>query len=406
MIIGIDASRANVGEKTGTELYSFEVIRRMVPQFNGHTVRLYSREPLEPVLRNLGPGVEERVLRWPPGILWSHLRLSWELLRHRPDVLFVPADTVPLVHPRRTVTTIHDLGFERFPQLYRRTSVQRRLGWLRPLVHFGVRLFTLGRYSASEVDYHRWSVRHAIRAASHLLTISEFSRREIHDLFGVPISRISVTYLGVTPADTYDAIEQRAIDEILQHWRLTKPFFLFIGRLELKKNIKHVLIAYRSYRQQVKDPIDLVLLGPPGNGWAECAPLVNGPDVAGSIHQLGWQPEAIRMVLQRAATALVFASRYEGFGIPAAESLSAGVPVVASRAGSLPEVLGPCAIYVNADDPADIARGLVAVSTDEKQRGELRQSGRERVRRFTWDRTATLTRQAIEAALAGQVEKW
>ena len=119
MIIGIDASRANSLEKTGTEFYSWYLIRELTRQHPEHRFRLYTREPLRDGLEQLGEHVEARVLIWRPGLLWSHLRLSWELLWHRPDMLFVPADTVPLYHPKKTITTIHDVAFERWPEAYR-----------------------------------------------------------------------------------------------------------------------------------------------------------------------------------------------------------------------------------------------------------------------------------------------
>lgn len=389
MVIGIDASRANQREKTGTEWYSWHLIRALAPLLRQHTLKLYTREALETGLQNLGPHLQEVILRWPPGILWSHLRLSWELWRHQPDVLFVPADTVPLVHPPRTVTTIHDVGFERFPELYRRTSVQRRLGWLRPLIHLLVRIFTLGRYSASEVDYHRWSVRHALRSSQTILTVSEFSKKEIVETLGADPKAIVVTHLGVKQPVEYDQIDQAAAQAVLLRLGLNKPFFLFLGRLESKKNIGQIIRGYTAYRQLVQEPLDLVLAGGPGNGWAEVEPLVRA--AGDCIHVLGWQASEVISVLQKSARTFIFLSEYEGFGLPPLESLSAGVPVLASRAGSLPEVLGDCALYVDHQDIHDIAHGLHLITTDEALRSRLRVCGRSRVIQFTWDRTAAIT---------------
>lgn len=395
MIIGLDASRANVAERTGTEKYSFEVIRRMLPMLHEHQFRLYVREPLLPDWPPLPSNVEVRVLQWAPGVLWTHLRLSWELFWHRPDVLFVPADTVPLVHPKKTISTIHDVAFERFPELYRGASVQRRLGWLRPLIHVAVRILTLGRYSASERDYHRWSVRQAVRTCSNLLTVSEFSKQEIVSLLDVDPTRITVTYPGVHQPEYFSSISPDRRSSTLQKLQLTKPFFLFVGRLEKKKNIGLLIQAYKKYVKETADPIDLVLVGTPGFGWDEQLTIVSASPLKDHIHILGWQNDEVVDVLLCTATALLFLSQYEGFGLPALESLSAGVPVVSSRHGSLPEVIGTSGIFVDTDNLESVVKAMRQVVEDQPLRQKLIDSGRRQVVQYTWEQTAKKTFQGL-----------
>lgn len=396
MIIGIDASRANVAERTGTERYAWEVIRRMVPMLTEHQVRLYVREPLLPDWPVIPSNVEVCVLRWPPVVLWTHLRLSWELLLRKPDVLFVPADTVPLIQPKKTISTIHDVAFERFPELYRGASVQRRLGWLRPIIHAAVRIFTLGQYSASERDYHRWSVRQAIRACSKILTVSEFSKQEIISLLGVNPSHITVTHLGVDQPEFFSAISPSERTTILAQLQLTKPFFLYIGRLEKKKNIAIVVQAYKKYVERVAEPIDLALLGAPGFGWDEVEPLCATEQLKNRIHVLGWQSHDVANVLRCTATSMLLLSQYEGFGLPALEAMSAGVPLVASRHGSLPEVIGTSAVFVDTDNLESVVTGLEQVASDDDLRQRLIAAGQQHVRQFTWDKT---TKETVAALL-------
>lgn len=399
MVIGIDASRANVTERTGTERYAWEVIRRLVTRFTDHRVRLYVRESLRQDWGKLDDHVDVRILRWPPGILWSHLRLAWELLWHRPDVLFVPADTVPLVHPAATVTTIHDVAFERFPELYRRASVQRRLSWLRPVVHLLVRLVTLGRYGASEIDYHRWSVRHALRTCRRILTVSEFSKREIVEVLGADPHHITVTPIGVRQPEYFSALTEEHCRRVLSSVGCRMPFFLFLGRLEKKKNIQVLVAAYIGLQREMPDAPDLVLAGSPGYGWSEAEQLIDTSPRPQAIHVLGWQPDEVVDALQRLATALVFLSAYEGFGIPALESLSARVPVIANRAGSLPEVLGPAALFVDAQRQTDIVQAMRRIVADHDLRRSVQAAGVERVGQYTWDATADVTERTIREML-------
>lgn len=404
MIIGIDASRANAREKTGTEWYSWHLIRALAPRLQGHTIRLYVREPLESGLRDLGSHVETRVLSWRAGLLWSHLRLSWELLWHRPDLLFVPADTVPLFHPSTTVTTIHDVAFERWPELYRGRSVQRRLGWLRPLIHLAVRIFTLGRYSASERDYHRWSARHALRSSQRVLTVSEFSKREIVETLGADPDQIVVTPLGVRQPTEINEHLLKSDGDVQRRAGVNRPYFLFIGRLEQKKNIGLLLESYVAYRQRVTDPVDLVLLGAPGFGWNEAEKKIQ-TQVRQFIHQLGWVNEQDRWVWQAGAHGFVFLSAYEGFGLPPLESFSVGVPVLASRAGSLPEVLGDGAMLTASHNPGEIAELLIDLDTNQSLRQQLVVRGRQQVQKFTWDRTAMKTLEVFQRLMPGLARK-
>lgn len=398
MILGIDASRANVKEKTGTERYSWEVIRRLPKLLPDVTIRLYSREPLEEDLQNLGPNVESVVLNWKPGVLWTHIRLAWELFLRTPDVLFVTADTVPLFHPKKTVTTIHDVAFERYPELYRGKSVQRSMGPLRPFIHLAVRLVTFGRYSASERDYHRWSVRHALRSCIQIFTVSDFSKKEIIELLGADASRITVTHLGVHQEEYFQAISTETKLQVQKKFPLPPQFFFFLGRLETKKNIDGLLQGFSQYCQQSPSGIPLILAGNPGYGWEETWAKVPH-DVRRHIHHIGFISDTEAAVLQSLATAFIMVSRYEGFGMPPVESLAAGVPVIASRWGSLPEVLGPAAYYVNGDQQQEIAGAFDAVVRDTHLRNELISQGKRWVRQFTWERTAQITADTLRPLL-------
>lgn len=400
MVIGLDASRANLAQRTGTERYAFEVIRRLPSLLPTHHFVLYTRETPLDELTNLGPNVDYRALSWPLGFLWSHLRLSWELWRRPVDLLFVPANTVPLWHPRRVVTTIHDVAFERFPELYRGRSVQRKLRWMRPVVHLLVRVVTGGRYSASERDYHRWSSRHAVRVSRRLLTVSNFSKQEIVATLGADPGRIVVTPLGVPPTETWTIFQPDEIDECRQRLNLVRPYFLFMGRLETKKNIDGLVKAYLLYRQHVRRPCDLVLMGQPGFGWENIIDLANQSIRQGFLHQLGWANETDKAKVLLGARAFFFPSRYEGFGIPAVEAQIAGIPVVASRVTALPEVLGPGAYWVNPDSIEDMAKGLVEIDRDEHLRQELIATGRRWSRRYSWVSTAQQTARVLESAAA------
>ena len=279
MIIGIDASRANKDVKTGTEWYSYLLIEHLkivIP--SNVTVRLYSREALRGELAALPTNWEERVLNWPLKYLWTLLRLSLEMQMNPPDLLFIPAHGLPLILPKRTVATIHDIGFERFPELYRRRAL-----W-----------------------YHRFVVRRALKRSSAIITISEWTKKEIESVFESTKTPIFVIPLAHDERRYHKDISidlQRAAQK---RYNIKPPYFFFIGRLEKKKNVERLIKAFvffldrasapstfdqnyhtieydsfgridRNSNQNSKksnDEWSLVLVGPRGYGFAEADTLI------------------------------------------------------------------------------------------------------------------------------------
>ncbi|MBI3115203.1 MAG: glycosyltransferase family 4 protein [Candidatus Kerfeldbacteria bacterium] len=397
MIIGIDASRATVREKTGTEWYSQYIIEHLVLRHPEVTFWLYSKEPLGPPLSGLlGPRVVNKVLQWPAALLWSQLRLSLEMLWRRPDVLFVPAHTIPLIHPRATVTTCHDAGFEAFPELYGQTPIGPRRGWQRTLVSLLVRLVTLGRYGNSELDYHRFSMRLALRRAARVITVSRFSRDEFVRSYGADPNRFTIIPHGATPTS---AGERHAGKSAPARSGLTRPYILSIGRLERKKNVAGALSTYGLLQRRLRDAPDFVLVGKAGVGFDEIQRALNAVPHPERVHQLSWVPADDLESLWRDARAFFFPSFYEGFGMPVLDAFRHGVPVVASNIGALREVSGDAALLADPNDHQQLAEHLYRVLTDDALRHQLRERGTRQAAHFPdWDTVADQTFRVLTRA--------
>lgn len=387
MLIGIDASRANLAERTGTEWYSLEIIRALVQQRSDDRFILYLQAPPLPELKDLGPNVDHRVLRWPPKFLWSQLRLGWEMFRRPPDVLFVPAHTMPLIHPARTVVTIHDLGFEHYPQLYRRTLIGGS-GLRGQLMNLVTRLMTIGRFGANELDYHRWSARRAARRAANIITVSDFTKHDVIDRYQADPRRVVTVHHGLNRS-TFQRPDRSVIVATQARFHLTRPYLLYVGRLESKKNITNLIRAFAMVKSE--DDVDLVLIGRPGDGWDEAQQVINDTKLAGRVHVLGWQPNDVYVALLAGATALTFCSNFEGFGLPVIEAFALGTPVIASDTTSLPEIAGDGAILVDPNRPDAMAAAIERLIDHPELRQQMIDRGHHQVERFTWEAAARKT---------------
>jgi glycosyltransferase involved in cell wall biosynthesis len=376
-LIGIDASRANAHERTGTEWYAYYLIQALKKiRIPGLEVVLYSKKFLRDGLEQFPDGWSGRILTWRFARFWNQLRLSWEMRKHPVDLLFQPTHTLPLIRPKRVVTTLHDIGFERLP----------------------------GLYSPAERRYHRQSAKLAVRAASRLLTVSEFSKREIMEVYKVPAERITVTPLAYDPAKYRPDLPEDHKAAVLEKYRLSRPFFIYVGRLEEKKNITNLLHAFSIFKgwRGTGDPVKLLLIGKPGFGFEKIKAEIKKRQLETHLLMPGYVPEEEIPALMASADALLFPSRYEGFGLPILQAQACGTPVVTSNVASMPETAGAGAVFVQPEEPEDIALGMKKLMDESSYRDRLRLAGFENLRRFTWDETARLTMNALLEVLGIQ----
>jgi len=361
MLLGIDASQANREQRSGTEWYAFYLIRQFAALLRDRReikVRLYLRGKARADLAAALPdNFEIKSLRWPIRYFWAQGRLSLEMAFNAPDILFSPAHTIPLVHPKNTFTALHDIGFDDCPELYDRFSL-----W-----------------------YHRFSARFAVRRAKHIFTVSDFSRKRVIEKYRLGPEKISTVYPGYD-RNKYRPYNPNEIGPVLKKYGLSrKNYFLFVGRLEPKKNIQNIIKAYDLFES---------LRGRPGS--AEAIPglilvgrIVKKPQTNNpKVRFLGYIEESDKPALYAGAAAFVFPTLYEGFGLPIIEAQACGAPVITSGSASNPEVAGSGALIVNPNRVSDIAAALQEVLSDETKKTDLIKRGLENVKRFDWRETA------------------
>jgi len=360
MLIGIDASRAFVKTKTGIEEYSYRVIKHLRDSLGD-----------EPVILFLDPRVNEKkyidfdlpskwktkFLRAP--IFWTQARLSLEMIFHPVDVLFVPAHTVPLIHPKNTIVTIHGLEYEFCPEAY---------SWF-------------------ERMYMRWSIKRSCRWASRIIAVSENTKRDLMRLYKVAEGKISVIYEGIGSeiSNFQFPISNKIPNPKISNY---KNYFLFVGRLEDRKNIPGIVEAFEILKRKYKILQKLILVGKFGFGGEEIKNKINASEHKSDIIMTGYLSDEEKYYLLSNADVFLFPTFYEGFGLPILEAQSVGTPVVTSNISSMPEVAGDSAILVDPKDSNAIAEAVHELISDESWKNDIIEKGFENVKRFSWEKCA------------------
>lgn len=364
MLIGIDASRANNAQKTGVEWYAFfliEELKKIVP--DDVKVILYSEKPLEGDLGILPANWSSKVLRWPPRRFWTQIRMSYEMLFQAPDVLFVPAHVFPLIHPKHTVMTVHDVAALRFPKSY----------------NFFERWYSL------------WSAKYAVKHLWKIIVPSLFTKNELKALLNTDQKNIEVLHHGFDHKFTEKKSEIE-IAETLTKYKIQKPFFLSIGRLEEKKNTVGTVRAFEQFKNQDHhDKYQLVLIGKPGYGSEKVEAAIHTSKFAKDIIHPGYVEQRDIAAIFQAAEVFVFPTWYEGFGIPVLEAFAAGVPVITSKNTSTEEIAGDAALRVEPQDIEALADAMQTLCTNADLRQKLVEKGHARVKEFSWEKCARET---------------
>lgn len=361
MRIAVDASRTVVAQRTGTERYSLELLRSLLRLDQENEYSLYFNQAPASDLIPSGPNWQPRVTPLPR--LWTHLRLSRELARDRPDLLFVPAHVLPLRHPTLSVVTIHDLGFRFFPRSH-------------PLVsRLYLELSTL------------WAARRATR----LIAVSESTRRDLQRLYGLAADRVRVVYEGVS-SHFQPVRDPEILAATLQHYGLeSAPYFLALGTIQPRKNLPALLRAFRGLLDSLREPDPgylLALVGRSVGGQDMLAADIERLGLRQKVYRLGYVPDGDLPALYSGALAYVQPSLYEGFGLTVLEALACGAPVVASNTSALPEVVGSAGLLVDPNSPAEMADALRRLVREPVLRTQLADLGQRRAAEFTWERCA------------------
>ncbi|MDO8509658.1 MAG: glycosyltransferase family 1 protein [bacterium] len=360
MLIGIEASHAAKVPRTGVEEACWQMIEALKKEIPPEVeVVLYSHKNLEGDLGVLPKNWCLKILPWRYKKMWSQFALAKELFWHRPDVFFAPGQLLPWFTPKKTLAYIHDSAFLVVPEAYN----------------------FLGR---KYLQLMNWWVMHR---AHILVTSSVFNLSEIRKYYGEKIAaKVAIAPLAYDQGRYHTNWENLKSEDLKQKWDITKPYLIFIGRLETKKNISRLIEAFNQVKKY--HDVQLVLVGKPGVGYEIIKQTLDNSEFKQDIKVLGWVDSIDLSKLLHSAKMLVFPSLYEGFGLPILEAMASGVPIVAGDIPALKEVGGEAALYANPYDFKAIAQKIIFLIENPVVSSFLMEKGLARVQLFTWQNTA------------------
>jgi len=321
----------------------------------------YSR--LTPLLRQI-PGAYQ-VRRWLEQKRFDQGR------RHDLDLYHEPS-LWPLAFDGPTVITLHDLTHLHFPDTQpaaRLREIERRLAA-------------------------------GVQQAQRIITDSQAIADEAQAWFGLPAERFVVAPLGV--AERFHPRESHVIEAVLKaHAVAAREYFLCVGTLEPRKNLSLALHAHALLPEAVRQRFPLLIVGMAGWQQTQFSDDLRQALASGHVHLLGYLPDEQVAQLLAGARALVFPSRYEGFGLPVLEAMASGTPVILTRSSAMPEVAGPAGNYIEPDDAHGLRDVLIRLIDDQAHWQACREAGLHRTRLFSWERCAQATAGAYRQAMGG-----
>lgn len=362
MLIGIDASRGFLKNRTGVEEYSYQITKALakIDQKNQYILYLNGRENEEVAQEIVWPeNFELKNIPFPR--LWVHLRLCLAAWRDRVNMLFIPAQAMPALYPGKTIVTLHGLEYEHYPQSY---SAWRRF-------------------------YLRQTTKFSLKKAAKIIAVSENTKKDLVKMYNGDPEKIKVVHHGFGERSSCVANEQNSLVE--------KHFLLSIGRLEARKNIVNLIKAFELLKKNGWSG-QLILAGRPGYGYEKIKKAIEESPYKKDIIEKGFVSEEEKWNLLQSAAVFVFPSFYEGFGMPLLEAFAAAVPVVCSGSSSLPEVGEDACLYFDPNNIREISQKIKQVLDNNVLRQDLIAKGKSRLQNFSWEKCGEETLRILKEA--------
>ncbi|MDR0412070.1 MAG: glycosyltransferase family 4 protein [Treponema sp.] len=299
----------------------------------------------------------------------------WWFFRTKADVAHFFNFIVPPGVKGKKIVTIHDLAFRRFPETVRAKT----------------------KYML------KWGLAKAIKRADRIIAVSEWTKREILRFYRYPAERIDVVYNGVDPCVYRTMLDPMDIERVRKRRCIPESYILYLGTIEPRKNLERLIKAYSLLKSKHPDSPALVLAGKKGWCYERIIQAYEESAARESIIWIGYVAEEEKPFLLAGAIFFCFPSLYEGFGMPILEAFACGTPVLTANNSSLAEIAGDAAFFVDALSIQDICDKLEQMYINVDVRANLRQKGLERVKQFSWEKSAEKLHSIYETVLKEEV---
>lgn len=370
MIIGVDGNEANVLQQVGVSVYTLNLLKFFQQWADEETqFRIYLKEKPNELLPPETKFFQYRVVKG--SFMWSRVHLPLHLnLKKEIDVFFAPAHYSPPFLPVPLIVTIHDLAFFYFPEEFLKKDLYKLENWTKA----------------------------SLKKAKKIISVSKSTKRDLMKFYHLPEENITVVYNGFEK-DIANLDDKKNQTDVLEKFALLpQKYILYVGTIQPRKNIRFLIQTFKKFHEQFSD-YKLVLTGRKGWLYDEIFAEVKEQNLQEAVVFTGYVEDEKVIQLYNNALCFVLPSLYEGFGIPLLEAMSFGCPVISSFASSLPEIGGEACLYFDPKTQRDFYDDLVSLKDNQQLRDELIQKGKERIKHFSWEKSAAETLDVIKSAV-------
>lgn len=369
MRIGVNTRLLLKGKLEGIGWFTYQTLERMVHEHPEHDFFFFFDRPYDESFvfsTNVTPVVIPPQARHPLLFtLWFDWTIPYVLKKYKIDVFLSPDGFCSLRTKVPTCLVIHDLAFEHYPE----------------------------HLKFSHKHYWQFFQPRFARKAKQIVTVSEYSKKDITELYGISPDKISVACNGAH--DAYTVLDWKERDEIKKKYTDGAEYFVYAGALHPRKNILNLLKAFVAFKKMQRSDMKLVMVGRFAWKYEEVLEMKENMPFKEDVIWVGYKDVDELTKIIGSAYALVYPSLFEGFGIPILEALKCNVPAIVGNTSSMPEVAGDAGLLVNPQDYEDIANKMEQLYKDETLRAKLIAAAPAQVQKFTWEKAADVLWQAM-----------
>jgi len=364
MRIAVNTRLLLKGKLEGIGWYTHETLKRIVTEHPQHEFIFFFDRPYDPSFvfaENVTPVVFGPPARHPVLFyIWYEMRIPYMLRKYNADVFLSPDGLMSLSTKVSTCIVMHDLAFEHYPH----------------------------HLSLAIRNYLKKFSPQFAQKAKRIVTVSEFSKKDIAEKYHVSLDKIDVSYNGAHNA--YQPLEWEEKEAVKKEYADGCEYFVFAGALHPRKNVVNLLKAFVAFKKRQRSNMKLVIVGRLAWKYEAVEELKNNMPFKEDVKWVGYLNVKKLCKVIGAAYALVYASLFEGFGIPILEAQQCHVPAIISNTSSMPEVGGDAALTVDPQNVEDIAHKMEQLYKDENLRKQLAEAAKEQSKKFNWERTASV----------------